>query len=45
MFLFRKVVSKPAERSELRDKLPSLPDVIADSLISKFTETTRGSAK
>jgi DNA-directed RNA polymerase I subunit RPA49 len=45
MFLFRKVVAKSTERSELRDKLPSLPDVIADSLISKFTETVRGSTK
>ncbi|KIM29209.1 hypothetical protein M408DRAFT_120522 [Serendipita vermifera MAFF 305830] len=45
MFLFRKIVFKSVERSELRDKLQTLPEVIADSLISRFTETTRGSTR
>lgn len=45
MFLLRKVAPNPIERSELRDKLPSLPEAIIDSLVSRFTETIRGSTK
>lgn len=45
MFLFKKTVFKSLEKAELRDKLSSIPDVIADSLISRFTEMTRGSTK
>lgn len=45
MFAFRRVVSRARDRELLREKMSMVPDKIVDSLIARFTETTRGSTK
>ena len=45
MFAFRRVVSRARDRKVLHEKMPMVPDKIVDSLIARFTETTRGSTK
>ena len=45
MLAFKRAVFKAQDRESLRDKVPLVPENIVDSLITRFTETTRGSTK
>lgn len=49
MFAFRRAVprasSRAHDRESLRENMTKVPDKIVDSLIARFTETTRGSTK
>ncbi|CAG7851282.1 SubName: Full=Uncharacterized protein {ECO:0000313/EMBL:CCA66480.1} [Serendipita indica DSM 11827] len=42
MFYFRRVATRAMKREDLREKLAILPDVIVESLVSRFTEAVRG---
>lgn len=43
MMLFRSLASRNLEREVLLEKLSAIPSIVAESLLSRFTETARGS--
>ncbi|KAJ4481184.1 Rpa49 subunit specific to nuclear RNA polymerase I [Lentinula aciculospora] len=46
MFLFRRVMSHPKglDKATICDKMINVPPVVVDGLVSRFTESTRGSS-
>ncbi|KIK65044.1 hypothetical protein GYMLUDRAFT_39451 [Collybiopsis luxurians FD-317 M1] len=46
MFLFRRVISHPKgmDKDTVYEKMNNVPTIVVDGLLSRFTETTRGSS-
>ncbi|KAH7872667.1 Rpa49 subunit specific to nuclear RNA polymerase I [Lentinula edodes] len=46
MFLFRRIISHPKglDKDSIIEKMNNVPTVVVDGLLSRFTETTRGSS-
>ncbi|KAF7977898.1 hypothetical protein HWV62_2454 [Athelia sp. TMB] len=44
LMAFRKAAYKEVTRSTIEEKLPGVPGIIVDGLLSRFTESSRGSA-
>ena len=44
MFAFKQTSSKTIEREKMYERLSAVPSIVVDGLLSRFTETARGSS-
>jgi DNA-directed RNA polymerase I subunit RPA49 len=45
MLAFRNATSKQFDKNTVEERMSSVPSIVIDGLLSRFTETARGSTK